>query len=113
MITLNLFESLWWDSSEEINLLKSVNKLCFVQNNKKVGKFSFFSLFFNFFQGTSKSGKISKPIFPDNLVMLMLFPRFDKLSTTKNTNATFFRVGGSIAQRFSTFGLQVPLEDKF
>jgi hypothetical protein len=22
--------------------------------------------------------------------MLMLFPRFDKLSTTKNTNATFF-----------------------
>jgi hypothetical protein len=47
---------------------------------------------FIIFQGTSKSGKISKPIFPDNLVMLMLFPGFDKLSTTKNTNATFFRV---------------------
>jgi len=30
------------------------------------------------------------PIFPDNFVMLMLFPKFDKLSTTKNTNATFF-----------------------
>ncbi len=25
----------------------------------------------------------------------MLFPRFDKLSTTKNTNVTFFLVGGS------------------
>jgi len=25
----------------------------------------------------------------------MLFPRFDKLLTTKNTNATFFLVGGS------------------
>jgi len=46
--------------------------------------------FFNLFQGTSKSGKISKPIFPYNLVRLMLFPGFDKLSTTKNTNATFF-----------------------
>jgi len=61
------------------------------QHNKEVGKFSFFS----FFQGTSKSGKISKPIFPDDLVMLMLFPGFDKLSTTKNTNSTFFRFGGS------------------
>jgi len=58
-----------------------------VKITKKVGKFS---LFFNFFQVTSKSGKISKPIFPYNLVMLMLFPGFDKLSTTKNTNATFF-----------------------
>jgi len=28
--------------------------------------------------------------------MPMLFPRFDKLLTTKNTNATFFLVGGSI-----------------
>ena len=73
----------------EIKVLKSVNKVCFGQNNKKVGKFS---LFFNFFQGTSKSGKISKPIFPINFVMLMLFPRFDKLLTTKNTNATFFLV---------------------
>jgi len=36
-----------------------------------------------------KSGKISKPILPNNFVMLMLFPIFDKLSTTKNTNATF------------------------
>jgi len=55
-----------------------------------------FSLFFKFFQVSSKSRKILKPIFPDNLVMLMLFPRFDKLSTTKNTYATFFLVGGSI-----------------
>ncbi len=31
--------------------------------------------------------------------MLMLFPRFDKLLTTKNTNATFFLVGGSIIYR--------------
>jgi len=38
MITLNLFESNWWDSSKEINVLKSVNKLYFGQNNKKVGK---------------------------------------------------------------------------
>jgi len=49
----------------------------------KVGKFSLFGIFFKFFQGTSKSGKISKPIFPDNLIMLMLFPGFDKLSTSK------------------------------
>jgi len=61
-----------------------------------VGKFSLFCLFFKFVQGTLKSWKISKPIFPDNLVMLMLFPGIDKLSTTKNTNATFFLVGGSI-----------------
>jgi len=74
-----------------------VNKLCFGQNNKEVGKFSSFILFFKFFQVTSKSGKISKPIFPYNLVMLMLFPGFDKLSTTKNSNATFFLVGGSIS----------------
>jgi hypothetical protein len=53
-----------------------------------VGKFS---LFLNFAQGTSKSGKISKPIFPNNFAMLMLFPRFDKISSTKNTNATFFQ----------------------
>jgi len=71
----------------EINVLKSVNKLCFGQDIKKVGKFS---LFFKFFQGTSKSGKISKPIFPDNLVMLMLFPGFDKLSTTKKYKCDFF-----------------------
>jgi hypothetical protein len=47
MITLNLFESNWWDSFLEINVLKSVNKLYFCQNNKKVGKFSF--LIFNLF----------------------------------------------------------------
>jgi len=71
----------------EINVLKSVNKLCFGQNNKKVGKFS---LFFKFFQVTSKSGKILKPIFPYNLVMLMLFPIFNKLSTTKIQMRLFF-----------------------
>jgi len=57
-----------------------------------VGKFSLFGTFYKFFQGTSKSGKISKPIFPDNLVMFMLFPVLDKLSTSKNTNATFFKL---------------------
>jgi len=41
MIALNLFELDWWDSFWEINVLKSVNKLYFGQNNKKVGKFSF------------------------------------------------------------------------
>ena len=87
MITINLFDSNRRCNFRDINVLKSVNKLCFGQNNKKVGKFS---LFFKFFQGSSKSGKFLKPIFPDNLVMLMLFPGFDKLSTTKNTNATFF-----------------------
>jgi len=66
-----------------------------------VGKFSLFSLIFKFFQGTSKSGKISKPILPDNLVLLMLFPRFDKLSTAKTTNAAVFLVGGSIRLCFS------------
>jgi len=44
MITLNLFESNWWDSFLEINVLKSVNNLYFGQNNKKVGKFSFLNI---------------------------------------------------------------------
>jgi hypothetical protein len=60
MITLNLFESNWWNSFQEINVLKSVNKFYFGQNNKKVGKFSFFlhlmCLLF-------KSGKIIRPNF--------------------------------------------------
>ena len=47
MITLNLFESNWWDTFKKINLKKSVNKLYFVQNYKKVDKFSFF--IFNLF----------------------------------------------------------------
>ncbi len=44
MKTLNLFESNWWDSSYEIKVFKSVNKLYFGQNNKKVGRFSFLCL---------------------------------------------------------------------
>jgi len=55
-------------------------------NNKKVGKFS---LIVKHFQETLKSGKISKPFFPYNLVMLILFSGFDKLSAPKNTNAPF------------------------
>jgi len=35
MIKLNLFESNWKDSFREIGILKSVNKLCFGQYNKK------------------------------------------------------------------------------
>jgi len=35
MITLKLFESNRWDSLQEINVLKCVNKLYFGQNNKK------------------------------------------------------------------------------
>jgi len=50
MITLNLFELDWWYSFWEINVLKSVNKLYFGQNNKKVGKFFFLNFFlFNLF----------------------------------------------------------------
>jgi hypothetical protein len=60
-----------------------------------VGKFSLFSLFFLFFQGTSKSGKISKPILSDNFVMLMIFPDLTSSQQQKiHTNATFV-VGGS------------------
>ncbi len=44
MITLNFFYSNWWDFSREKNVLKSVNKLYFGQNNKKVGKFNFLIL---------------------------------------------------------------------
>jgi len=47
MITLNLLESNWWDSFYEINVLQSVNKLYFGQNNKKVGIFIFL-IFFTF-----------------------------------------------------------------
>jgi len=46
----------------KINVLKSVNKLWVDQSNKKVDKFCLFSSLFKYFQGTSKSGKISKPI---------------------------------------------------
>ncbi len=45
---------------------------------------------FKYIQETLKSGKISKPIFPYNLALLMLFRRFDKLSAAKSTNTTFF-----------------------
>ncbi len=36
--------------------------------------------FFNLFKGHQNLGKISKPILPNNLFMLMLFPRINKLS---------------------------------
>jgi hypothetical protein len=39
---------------------------------------------------------MSKSIFPYNLAMIMPFHGFERLSVAKNTNATFFRVGGSI-----------------
>jgi len=68
-----------------------------------VGNFSLFSLFFKFFQRISKSGKISKPIFPDNLVMLMLFPGFDSSQLQKNTNETF------LSSRRKWFFLQSPI----
>jgi hypothetical protein len=64
MIILNLFDSNWWYSFREINVLKSVNKLYFGQNNKKVGKFSLLSLFFYFFKGLQNLGKYFKPNFP-------------------------------------------------
>jgi len=35
MTTLNMFECNWWDSFYQINVLKSVNKLCFGKNKKK------------------------------------------------------------------------------
>jgi len=41
MITLNLFDSNWWDSFCEINVLKGVNKLYFGQNIKKWANFDF------------------------------------------------------------------------
>jgi len=40
MITINLFDSNWWRTYREINVFKNINKLCFDQNNKKVGIFS-------------------------------------------------------------------------
>ncbi len=57
MITLNLFVSYWWDNSYEINVLKSVNKLYFGQNNQKVGKLSLFTLFFKYFNMLHYPGK--------------------------------------------------------
>jgi len=45
-----MFELNWCDSFWEINVLKSVNKLYFGQNNKKVGKSNSLNIFlFNFF----------------------------------------------------------------
>lgn len=52
-----------------------------------------FSLFSSFFKIFSENYKICENFIADFLycilVMLMLFPGFDKLSAPKNTNATF------------------------
>jgi len=49
---------------KKLKVLKSVNKLCFEQNNKKVDKFS---LFINFFKGLQNLGKYFKPHFPNKV----------------------------------------------
>jgi hypothetical protein len=61
-----------------------------------MGRKSLFSLFFKYFEETLKSGKISKPIFHYNLVLLRLFHRFHKPSAPKKYKCYFFRGGGSI-----------------
>jgi len=61
MITLNLFESNWLDSFQQIDVLKSVNKLYLGQNNKKINKFSFFKYLICLL---FKSGKILRPNLP-------------------------------------------------
>ncbi len=79
-MTLNLFESNWWDSLKN-NVLKSVNKLSFGQNNKKVGKFSFLY----FLDLLFKSGKI--PL--GNSEKSVPFPIIDVLLMLKNRNVLF------------------------
>jgi hypothetical protein len=54
MIALNLFDSNWWYSFREIYVLKSINKLYFHQNYKKVGKFSFLNIYFVYFSNPGK-----------------------------------------------------------
>jgi len=71
MITHNLFNSNWLYSFREINVLKSVNKLCFEHNNKKVGKFS---LFFIFSMDFKIWENILSQIFLLKIGRLMLFP---------------------------------------
>jgi len=54
LIKINLFDSNWCNAFRKINVVKTVNKLCFDQNNKKVGKNSLFSFLFKYFQETNK-----------------------------------------------------------
>jgi hypothetical protein len=71
MIKHNLFEYYKLDSFQEINVLESVNKLCFEQNSKKVGKFSFF----NFLRDFKIWENILSQIFLIKFEGLMHFPR--------------------------------------
>jgi len=54
MISLNLFQSNWWDNSEEIYDLKCVNKIYFGQNSKKVGNLIYFLKYFDMLQNLGK-----------------------------------------------------------
>jgi hypothetical protein len=49
MISLNLLESNWCDNYLEIDVLKSVNKLYFGQNNKKWANLVFLFTFLKIF----------------------------------------------------------------
>jgi len=44
MITVNFLSLISGIFFKEINVLKDVNKVCFGQNNKKMGKFSFLNI---------------------------------------------------------------------
>ncbi len=93
MITLNLFELNWWDSLWDINVLKSVNKLYFGQNYKKVGKFFF--IFFYFYIYFSNPEKYYGQISPGNSEKQVPFPRIEVLLMQKKLSV-LFPVGGSM-----------------
>jgi len=88
-----LFESSWWDSYREIIALKIVSKLCFGQNNKKVGKWSYF--IFNLF--TLQIWENIKAKVP--YVKVKKSSAVSQISSALNVKKTlvyFFPVGGSI-----------------
>ena len=53
MITLNLFESNWWDNK----CFNKCKQTFFGHNNKKVGKFCLFCLLFKYFNMLQNPGK--------------------------------------------------------
>jgi len=82
----------WWYSFREINVLKSVNKLRFEQNNKKWANL----VYFYFFKGLQNLGKYFKPNFPIKVWRSIAFSQKLFILNAKNSNSTFFWVGGSI-----------------
>ncbi len=68
---------------------KIINKLFLIKMSIKWANLVYLVYFLNFFKVLLNLGKFPSQFITLTWVILMLFPRFDKLLTAKNTNATF------------------------